>query len=176
MADEYTGAVGAFPYAFRHSDSRLFRAYAVVAAILGLLLSIFFALALVVSVASTVDLSGGTVTFVRSVFIFLGFLVVAPLLAPVLLVARRTRREGSDPRYDAALAATGVGYLLTLYLGAVASMPPEFVIDGEVTTRPEPSGLAAPLVEVLYWLPEPLSWTIPLAGAALIFVVHRQLR
>ncbi|MFQ3319372.1 MAG: hypothetical protein ACI8UR_002219 [Natronomonas sp.] len=176
MSEEYGGLLGAFPYAFRHSDSRLFRAYTAVSGVLVAVLTLFFALALVVTVASTTGSASGTITFVRSVFILLGFLVVAPLVAPVLFVARRIRRGGSDAPYDAALGATGVVYTFTLYLGAIASMPAEFELDGQVTPRPEPTGVTAPLVEALYALPEALSWTIPLAGAALIYLVHRRLR
>lgn len=176
MADEYGGLLGAFPYAFRRSDSRLFRAYAALGGLLAAALVLFFTFAVVVSVASTATLQGGTITFVRSVFVLFGFLVVAPLVAPVLFVARRHRREGSDQRYDAGLAAAGVGYLVTLYLGAVASMPARFELDGEVTTRPDPSGVTAPLVEALYATPGTLSWTLPLAGALLILLVHRRLR
>lgn len=176
MSEAYSGVFGAVPYAFRRSDSRLFRAYAVLGGLLAGLLAVFFTFALVVSIASTADLSGGTVTFVRSVFVFLGFLVTAPLLAPILFVARHHRRAGSDPRYDTALAASGAGYFVTLYLGAVASMPAEFTIDGEVATRPAPSGVTAPLVEALYAMPEPLSWLLPLAGAVGIYLVHRRFR
>ena len=175
MSDDYSGFLGAFPYAFRRSDSRLFRAYAAVGGLLAAALAVFFTFALVVTVASTATLSGGTITFVRSVFILFGFLVVAPLVAPVLFVARRHRRAGSDPGYDAGLAGAGAVYLVTLYCGAVASMPESFEIDGQVTTRPEPSGLTAPVVEALYAVPEVLSWTIPLAGALLILLVHRRL-
>lgn len=176
MSDEYSGLVGAFPYAFRQSDSLLFRAYALLGGLLAAALAVFFALALVVTVASTANLGDGTITFVRSVFIVLGFVVVAPLVAPVLFVARRHRREGSDARYDTALAVSGAVYLATLYLGAIASMPASFELDGEVTTRPEPSGLTAPLVEALYSMPEALSWTLPLAGAVLVYLVHRRFR
>ena len=173
MDDEYGGLLGAFPYAVRRSDSRLFRTYAVLGGLLASALAVFFTFALVVSVASTAALAGGTVTFVRSIFIVFGFLVVAPLVAPVLLVARRHRREGSDPQYDAGLSVAGAAYVVTLYLGAIASMPAAFEIDGRVTTRPEPSGVTAPVVEALYALPAALSWTVPLAGAIAILLVHR---
>lgn len=176
MSESYSGVFGAFPYAFRHSESRLFRAYAVVGGLLAALLTLFFTAALVVTVAGTADIGGGTITFVRSIFVLLGFLVVAPVVAPVLFVARQHRRTAGSARYDAALAGAGVGYLVTLYLGAVASMPAAFELDGETVTRPDPSGAAAPLVEALYSVPEALSWTIPLAGAALVYAVHRRLR
>ena len=93
--------------------------------------------ALVVTVASTANLSGGTITFVRSVFILFGFLVVAPLVAPVLFVARHHRRAGGDATYDAGLGAAGVGYLVTLYCGAVASMPAEFEVGNQGPTTQE---------------------------------------
>ncbi|MEF8808474.1 hypothetical protein [Natronomonas sp.] len=176
MSEAYSGVFGAVPYAFRQSRSRAFRVYAVLGGLLAGLLGVFFTFALVVSIATTANLSGGTVTFVRSVFVFFGFLVTAPLLAPILLVARHHRREGNDTRYDTALAAAGGGYLVTLYLGAIASMPAEFTIDGEVTTRPTPSGATAPLVEALYAMPESLSWLLPLVGAVGIYLVHRWFR
>lgn len=168
MSEGYSGLLGAFPYAFRESDSRLFRAYAVGSGLLSGLLAVFFTLALVVVVASTAGGGDGTVTFVRSVFVVVGFVVVAPLVAPVLFVARRHRREGSDRRYDTGLAAAGIGYFVTLFLGVVASTPVEF--------RDDVSGPAAPFVEALYAVPESLSWTVPLAGAAIIYLVHRRLR
>lgn len=191
MGESYSGVLGAFPYAFRRSDSRLFRLYVVLGGLLAAVLTVFFTFALVVTIANTTGIGGGTITFVRSIFVLLGFLVVAPLIAPVLLVARRHRRAGGETRdhtegtdhadhaddvvhYDAALGAAGAGYVLSLYLGAVASMPASFELDGEVTTRPEPSGVTAPLVEVLYAVPEALSWTIPLAGAALVYLAHRR--
>lgn len=176
MSEEYGGVLGAVPYAFRRSDSRLFRAYVLLGGGLAGLLVVFFAFALVVVVGRTLGTAGGTFTFVRSVFVLFGLVVVAPLLAPILLVARRHRRVGSDPTYDAALAVAGAGYALTLYLGAVASMPSTFELDGEVRTRPEPAGVTAPLVAALYALPEELSWLLPLGGAALVYVAHRRYR
>jgi hypothetical protein len=176
MGAEYGGLLGAFAYAFRRSDSRVFRGYTVVGGLLAGVLAVFFTFALVVAAASTAGLAGGTVTFVRSIFILLGFLVVAPLLAPVLFVARRHRRTGSDAGYDAALAGAGAAYVVTLYLGAIASMPAEFELDGQLTTRPDPGGVTAPVVETLYALPEALSWTLPLAGTVLIVLVHRRRR
>jgi hypothetical protein len=176
MSDGYSGLFGAFPYAFRQSRSRLFRAYVVIGGLLAAILAVFFTFALVVAIANTAGFGGGTITFVRSVFLLLGFAVVAPLLAPVLFVARHHRRTGDDQRYDFALAVTGAVYIVTLYLGAIASMPAQFELDGEVTTRPEPTGLTAPLVDALYALPEALSWTVPLVGVVLIYGVHRWLR
>ncbi|QLD90426.1 hypothetical protein HWV07_15845 [Natronomonas salina] len=168
MSDEYSGLIGAFPYAFRRSDSLLFRAYALVGGLLAAVLAVFFLLALIRAIASTATLQGGTITFVRSIFVVFGFLVVAPIVAPILFVARRHRREGSDTNYDAALAVAGVFYVFTVFLGGVASTPPEF--------RSDVTGPSRPVVEALYAMPEALSWTIPLAGAVLVYLVHRRFR
>lgn len=173
----YGGLFGAFPYAFRRSDSRLFRAYVVVGGLLAGLLGIGFGLAFVISVAQSTGLAtGGTASFVRTFVLLVGFLVVVPVIAPVLLVARHHRRAGGDARYDRALAAAGAVYLVSLYLFVVASMPPEFVLDGELVTRPDPSGVTAPVVTVLYAIPPIASPVVPLAAATLLWGVHRRYR
>ncbi|WP_276258645.1 hypothetical protein [Haloglomus litoreum] len=174
--DAYSGLFGAFPYAFRRTDSRLCKLYVVVGGLLGGLLALFFGLALVVQVFNTLSGTGGTFTFSRAFFLLIGLFVVGPVLAPVLLVARRHRRSGSDPRYDRLLAASGGLFLVSLYLGIIASIPPQFVLDGETITRTPPSGLLAPLVAVLYAIPSVASVLIPLAAAAGIYGAHRYAR
>ncbi len=176
MSEAYAGVLGAYPYAIRVSDSWLFRVYAIVGGVLAGLLVVFFTFALVVTVAATSGLGDGTLTFVRSVFILVGFLVVAPLIAPVLLVARRHRRTGNDSRYDRGLSIAGIIYGITLYLGVVASMPARFELDGDPITRPEPTGLTGPLVASLYAIPEWLAWLLPLIGATIIYLGHRHLK
>lgn len=172
----YGGVFGAYPYAFRRSESRLFRLYAVVGGLLAAVLAVLFGFALVVQVAQTLGGPGGTFTFARALFILVGLLVVAPLMAPVLFVARYHRRSGSDPRYDRLLASTGFLFVVSLYLGVTASIPPEFVLDGETVTRPAPTGLTAPLVELLYAIPEVVAPLIPLVVALLVFATHRLAR
>ncbi|MES3516467.1 MAG: hypothetical protein PPP58_02265 [Natronomonas sp.] len=174
--ESYSGIFGAFPYAFRQSESLLFRSYAALGGVFAALLALFFVFALIVVIANTVGGSEGTITFVRSLFVLLGFLVVAPLVAPVLFVARRHRREGSDVRYDAALAGSGYLFVVTLYLGVIASMPPAFELDDETVVRPEPDGLFAPIVETLYAVPEVAALVFPLLGSAVIYLTHRNLR
>lgn len=165
----YGGLFGAFPYAFRRSDSRLFRAYVVVGGLLAALLAIVFGLAFVVSVAQSTGLAaGGTSSFVRTFVLLVGFLVVLPVIAPVLLVARHHRRIGSDARYDRALATAGAVYLASVYLFFIASAPPAL--------RSEPSGALAPVVAVLYAIPSIASPAVPLAAAALLWGVHRRYR
>lgn len=164
----YGGLVTAFPYAARASDSRLFTLYATLSGLLATLLAFFFAAAVTVAVSNTLGAGGGTFTFVRSFYVFVALAVVAPIVAPVLFVAREHRRGRGDPQYDRRMALLGFAYFLALYAAAVISMPPSFTLDGEVTTRPEPTGLFAPLVRVLYAMP-PLSSILPpaLVGVAM---------
>lgn len=167
--DGYGGLFGAFPYAFRHSDSRLFRLYAVIGGVLALLLGVGFLAAFVVAIAGSVGLAvGGTQSFVRAFVLFVGFLVVFPLLAPVLLVARHHRRRGASTRYDRALAVAGFLFALSLYLAVVISTPP----DQQETV----GGLLAPVVGFLYGLPAPLGLLPPVVAAAVVYLAHRRYR
>ena len=163
----YRGLPGAFPYAFRASESRLFRSYAVVSGLLGIGIAVVFTLALVVWIAGTIDESA-LVTLVRSFLVLIGALVLIPLFAPVLFVARRHRRGTSvDERYDTALASAGYLFVLSLYVGVVISMPPE--------EQQSVSGSLAPFVDALYALPQFFGLLPPIVATALIFWLHRRL-
>jgi hypothetical protein len=183
MAEDYGGILGAFPYAFRRSDSLLFRSYVLVAAIATLLLAVTCVLAIVVVFGQTAGARGGSFTLSRSFISLLGLLAVLPVVGPVLLAAR-TRRRGLDadeafepPRnYEPLLAVGGYLFLLSLYLGLIASMPETFVLDGETMTRPEPTGVFAPMVAALYAIPAVASPLVPVTAAVLILVIHRLLR
>jgi hypothetical protein len=170
----YAGILTAFPYALRESDSRLFKLYAAGSGLLSLLLAFYFAAAVAVAVSNTLGAAGGTFTFVRSFYVFVALAVVAPIVAPVLFVAREHRRGRGDLRYDRRMAGLGLVYLVALYVAAVISMPPSFTLDGETITRPEPSGLFAPVVSVLYAMP-PLSSVLPPAvvGVAMYLLDRR---
>lgn len=174
--DAYSGVIGAIPYAFRQSGSTLFRSYVVLGGGLAAVLIIFFTFALVGVIANTAGATGGTLTFVRSLFVIVGVLCVAPLLGPILFVARRHRRGRHDTTYDAGLAISGYGFAIALYFGAIASMPATFRLDDEIVVRPEPAGSTAPIVETLYAFPEFLAWVIPLGAGFGIYLVHRKLR
>ena len=177
MASGYDGVFGAFPYAFRSSESRLFKLYVVASALAIGLIALFVGIAVVVLIGQTAAVQGGSLTLSRAFYIVVGLLVVLPAIAPVLIVARRRRREvASSSRHEAALAAAGVAFLLSLYLGLVASMPETFVLDGETVTRPQPSGLLGPLIAGLYAIPPLFSWTVPLVGALLVGLAHRLFR
>lgn len=158
----YRGLPGAFPYAVRASDSRLFRAYALVGGLVAVLVAVLFLFGLIGVIAGTAGVRGGTVTFVRAFFLVVALLVVAPLVAPVLLVARRHRRAGSDRRYDAALALAGFSFVASLALGLVASVPPALQEPG-----------AGPVASALYAVPAVAAPLFPLAGAAAIAAAHR---
>jgi len=173
MADDYRGVVGAFPYAFRASDSRLFRSYVVLGGLLTVAVSLLFVAALIGVIAATTGGPGGSLTLSRSFFAVVGLFVVVPLVAPVLFVARRHRRrrergESADGPYDAALAAAGYLFVGALYLGLVISVPP-----AQQTT---PDGPLAPVVAALYALPQLAGVGPPLVAAALVVVLHRWLR
>lgn len=176
MADGYNGVFGAFPYAFRSSRSLLFKSYVLVSAAAVSLVSLLVVIGVVVLVGNTAAVRGGSLTLSRTFYIVVGLLVVFPAIAPILVVARRHRRgiESSDA-YETALAVAGFLFLLSLYLGLVASMPETFVLDGETVTRPAPAGVFAPVVAALYAIPSAFSWVVPLVGALLIAAVHRLL-
>ncbi|MFB6089420.1 MAG: hypothetical protein ABEJ97_00030 [Halobellus sp.] len=173
MASDYGGVVGAYPYAFRSSESRLFKLYVVASALAVALIGLFVGIALVVLIGETAAVQGGSLTLSRAFYVVVGLLVVLPAIAPTLVVARRRRKNaGASARHEAALAAAGFVFLLSLYLGLVASMPATFALDGETVTRPAPSGLFAPVIAALYAIPPVLSWIVPLAGAALVGIAH----
>jgi hypothetical protein len=166
--DAYSGVFGTFPYAFRRSESRLFRSYVALGGLLAGLVSVLFVLALVIAVATTLGTAGGTFTFTRAFVIAVGLAVVFPLVAPVLFVARHHRRVGADARYDAAMAASGYLFVASLYVGLVASIPAE--------QQAPTSGPLAPVVDALYGLDPLFGLVPPVLAALLVFVVHRRLR
>jgi hypothetical protein len=164
----YGGFLGAFPYAFRASGSRLFRSYVVVGGLLAILLVLFFAFGVIVSVQNTLGAVGGTFTFARSFVLFVGFLVLLPVVAPILLVARRHRRGVASSRYDRALAASGYLFVPALYLLLLITAPPGL--------RDPPAGPLAPVVELLYALPPAAGVLPPLLAVAATYAVHRRYR
>jgi len=168
----YGGIFGAFPYAFRQSDSRLFRAYAVVGGLAAALVAILFVLALVVAIAETTGGGGGTFTFARAFFVFLMLLVIAPLVAPTLAVARRHRRRATpgasapSAGYDRVFAGTGFLFLLSLAVMLVITIP--------ATQQEPPTGVLGPVTATLYDLPSVAGVGPPLLVVAAMAVVYRR--
>lgn len=165
MTDDYAGILGAFPYAFRRSDSRLLRSYVVVGGLVTLLVALLFAAAVVGVIAGTDGGRGGSLTLSRAFFAVVGLFVVVPLVAPVLLAARRHRRIGADVACDAALALSGYAFVLALYVGLVVSVPP-----AQQTT---PTGPLAPVASALFAVPGRFGVVPPLVAAALVPLVYR---
>ncbi|SEH52370.1 hypothetical protein SAMN05192561_104128 [Halopenitus malekzadehii] len=167
MTEAYRGALGAFPYAVRASDSWFFRVYWLVGSLAALFIALVVGMGLIVELARTADLvRGGLVSFSRSLFVLVGFLAVGPLVAPVLLVARRHRLGTAVHRqYDQALAACGYAFLASLYLALVISAPPDF------QTSTDSAVLA------LLYAAHPLFGLLPpFVAAAVMILAHRRLR
>lgn len=165
--DGYGGVVGAFPYAYRASDSWLFRSYVAVSALVGAGIAALFALGLVGVVADTAAVGGGTFSFSRAFYVVVGLLFVLPVIAPTLSVARRHRRGRGDRRYDLGLALAGYLFVVSLYVGLLVSVPPD--------QQTAPAGALAPIVRWLYGLPQLYGLVPPLLCAAFIFAIHRRL-
>ncbi|MFB6196810.1 MAG: hypothetical protein ABEI52_00880, partial [Halobacteriaceae archaeon] len=119
----YRGLLGAFPFAYRASESRIFRAYVVLASLLGGLMTLFILMALVVELGRSASAPGGVLTLYRAFLIILGLVAVGPLIAPVLMVARRYRHGNGAREYDASVSIAGLIYAMSLYLALVASAP-----------------------------------------------------
>lgn len=164
MTDDYGGIIGAFPYAFRRSDSWLFRSYVVIGGLLTVGVTLLFVAAVIGIIAGTTGGRGGTLTLSRSFYALVGLFVVVPLVAPVLLVARRHRRAAAAD-CDGALALAGYLFVAALYVGLVVSVPP--------AQQATPAGPLAPAVATLYALPGRFGVIPPLLAAASVGVVYR---
>jgi hypothetical protein len=162
--DSYSGMLTAFPYAFRQSDSRLFRSYVVVSTLVGALVAALMAGGLLVLVGNTAGARGGSLTLSRTFYVVVGLFVFVPLVAPVLFVANRHRRDRRvADRYDDALAAAGYLFVGAVYLGLVVSTPAEYREAG------------GPVVDALYSLPAAAGLVPPVVAAAAVYLVHRRL-
>lgn len=166
--ETYKGLLGSFRYSFGASESRLYRLYVVVGALFSVLLTLLFALAIIVVIAATLGASE-SITLVRSLFVLVGLVVVAPIIAPILLVARRHRKRlGSGTLYDFALALGGFLFIGALYLGLVISVPPEL--------QEPTSGISGLVVGTLYGIPSVLGVLPPVLSVVLIVILHRRFR
>ncbi|SHG70742.1 hypothetical protein [Halobaculum gomorrense] len=133
--DGYGGVFGAFPYAFRATDSLLCKSYVALGGLAALLLTLLFGLALVTLFGATAQ---ARFSIVRAFYVLVGLGAVGPTIVPVLLVARsRRRKQSRKPGYEAGLALAGYAFLASLYAGAV--------VGAEATPLPPVAGLAFPL-------------------------------
>jgi hypothetical protein len=166
MTDSYRGVLGAIPYAIRRTESWTMRIYGVVGGLAAAFVAVVVTLALVVWMGETAGIRGGTFTFSRSLYVVGGFLAVAPLLAPILFVARRHRLD--DPvaaGYDRRLGLAGFGFLGSLYLALVISAPADLRDPTE-----------SALVGALYALPPVVAIVPPVLAAAAVFWIGFRLR
>jgi len=174
MGDSYRGVVGAVPYAFRRSESWLFRAYVAVSTPVAAVVALLFGFALVKLIGETAAVRGGSLTLSRSFFAVVGLLAVAPMLMPTLFVARRHRTgRRVHRRYDALLALAGFLFLLALYAGTIAAIPETYQFGDQTVARPVPTGALAPVVALLYAIPPVAAPLVPLAAAVGVYLVHR---
>lgn len=125
MAEDYGGILGAYPYAFRQSRSWLFRSYVVVSGVVGGFIAILLLLGLITWLAGPTGLAG------QNAFLgVIGILVIAPLAAPVLFVARRYRLETPNPEADRLFALAGYLFLGSLYLALLITDPSQHTVGG----------------------------------------------
>lgn len=154
MAGDYRGLFGAFVAAVRWSDSVLFRAYAVVSVLVGGFTAILLVLGAVSWLATPAPIGQ------RALLGVLAILLLVPLWAPVLLVARRHRRGAGRRRADAALGLAGFGFVVGVYLALLISDPSTHQVAG-------PLGPVIAAIDALprgYWVVPPV---LAVAGIAL---------
>lgn len=148
----YRGLVGAYAFAIRRSRSWLLKAYGVASALVGVYVAILLVLAVI-------SWAGNPVAFGEKALLgVLGILVLVPLFAPVMIVARRHRLDGATRRGDAVMAAAGVAFLVSLPLALLITDP----------TPPSGSGSAATVVASVNGLPAVVGLVPPVAGALLL--------
>lgn len=163
--DAYSGLLGSIPYAIRSSESLLFRSYGILGGLLAGLVAFLFTLSLIGVAASTMQSGSGVFSFSRAFIIFVGMLVVFPLLAPILSVARRHRRAESTVRYDKTFGLAGYLFIVSLYLALVISTPAQ--------QQEQVSGIIAPVVQFFYALPRLAGLVPPTVVALCMYVIHR---
>lgn len=159
MTEAYRGLVGAYVYALRRSPSWLFRSYVVASAVVGLFITVLLVLAVITWAASPVAF--GERTFLGVI----GILLVVPLAAPVLVVARR-RRRGAGHAGDAWLALAGYAFVGSIFLALFVSDPSTHAIGGAL----------APVAAWLDGLPDRYGLVPPVLAAAAIVAAVRLTR
>ncbi|UPM43874.1 hypothetical protein [Halocatena salina] len=162
----YSGAITAVPYAFRASDSRLCKLYVLVGGLLTLGGTILFGLGTLALLSSIAGAPAGVFTFQPALYLLVWLFVIAPIIAPILLVARQHRLHDGTVEYDRWIALSGFLVLLALYGGALIAAPAGQ--RGSV-----PSGVFGPIVQFLYGLPPESGLIPPLVAVLVMGAVHR---
>lgn len=160
MREGYRGVVGAFGYAFRRSNSWLFRVYIVLSALLGVYISLLILLAIVAW-------SGTTVAFGDQAFLaVIGILLLVPLFTPVLVTARRLRRETSSASAERLIAITGFVFVLSIVLALLITDPTDHATSGSLGV----------LVRAIQGLPRSIGILPPVIAIVLIILGVRYTR
>jgi hypothetical protein len=158
--EPYSGLFGAYRYAFRQSDSLLFRAYVAVSAFVGAFVSLLLVL-------GVINWAGNAGQFgERALLSVIGVLILAPLFAPVLIVARRYRFDMETPGDDRLFALAGVGFLASIWLAL-------FITDPNSHSASGPLGA---VVAFLDGLPRRYGLVPPIAAALGIYLAVRYTR
>jgi hypothetical protein len=158
--EPYSGLFGAYRYAFRRSDSLLFRAYVVVSALVGAFVSILLVL-------GVVNWAGNAGQFgERALLSVIGVLVLGPLFAPVLIVARRYRFGIRSRGDDRLLALAGAVFIASIWLAL-------FITDPSPHST---TGALGGVVALLDGLPRRYGLVPPIAAAAGIYLAVRYTR
>ena len=158
MADDYGGLLGAYPFALNRTSSWLLRSYVVVSALVGAFVALLLALGLVTWLAGPTPLVGQ-----NALLGVIGILVLAPLAAPVLIVARRHRLGDDRPRVDALFALAGYAFVASTYLALLITDPSRHTLGGP----------ADRLLAVVDALPGRYGLVPPIVAAAAILAVAR---
>lgn len=156
----YGGLFGAFPYAFRKSESLLFRTYVLASAISGLYIAILLVLGIVVWIADPLLVGD------KALLGVVGILVLGPLVAPVLVIARRYRLGIERPEADWLFGLVGYAFFGALYTGILITDPADHDAGwplGSVFT-------------VLDDIPDVVGLLPPIIGALAIYAVIRRTR
>lgn len=156
MAEEYEGLVGAFRFALSESESWLFRTYVVVSAVIGVLVALLLLLALVTWIARPSGRIGE-----RALIGVLLIFILAPLFAPVLIVARRHRFHHDHRGVDLGLGIAGYVFVGSLYVGILISDP----------ARHSAPGVSGIVVRALDDLPDTFGLLPPAIGVVLMAIV-----
>lgn len=142
MSGDYRGLVGAIRSAIRRSDSLLFRTYTVASVLVGGFATVLLVLGVVSWLATPAPIGQ------RALLGVIALLLLVPLLAPVLVVARRHRRGVGDRRADAVVGLAGFGFVLSVYLALLISDPNPHAVTGPLG----PAIAAIDAVPRSYWI------------------------
>lgn len=161
--DGYAGLLSAYLYVLRRTESTLLRTYVVASALLALAVAALWLAALAVWFVSTLGQSP-LVTVSNAFLGVIALFVLIPLVAPVVLAARRHHRDPDAPtRRDFLLALSGYLFVFSLYVGLVITVPAGSEYE-------QSTGAVATF---LYGLPQLAGIVPPLVAAALVWAVHR---